>query len=106
MLFTAGASLVAGLLTVLAPCVLPLLPVILGGSMVREERDRWRPFIIAGSLVASLILFTLLLKASTVLIGVDRRPRDFTGKTPTSQAFQTPMGSEFSCEVANRVRPW
>ncbi len=71
MLFTAGASLVAGLLTVLAPCVLPLLPVILGGSLVREERDRWRPFIIAGSLVGSLIVFTLLLKASTVLIGVD-----------------------------------
>ena len=71
MLFTAGASLVAGLLTVLAPCVLPLLPVILGGSVIRQERDRWRPFIIAGSLVASLIVFTLLLKASTVLIGVD-----------------------------------
>lgn len=71
MLFTIGASLVAGLLTVLAPCVLPLLPVILGGSLVREGRDRWRPYLIAGSLVVSLVLFTLLLKASTVLIGVD-----------------------------------
>ncbi len=71
MLFTAGASLVAGLLTVLAPCVLPLLPVILGGSLVREGRDRWRPYLITGSLVISLVLFTLLLKASTALIGVD-----------------------------------
>ncbi|MGV8850481.1 MAG: cytochrome c biogenesis protein DipZ [Propionibacteriaceae bacterium] len=71
MLFTAGASLVAGLLTVLAPCVLPLLPVILGGSLVSEGRDRWRPYLITGSLVISLVLFTLLLKASTALIGID-----------------------------------
>lgn len=71
MFFTAGASLVAGLLTVLAPCVLPLLPVILGGSVVRQGHDRFRPFIITGSLVISLVGFTLLLKASTVLIGID-----------------------------------
>jgi len=71
--FTALVSLVAGLLTVLAPCVLPLLPVILGGSVVRGDRDRWRPFVITGSLVGSLVVFTLLLKASTVLIKVDPR---------------------------------
>lgn len=70
MLFTALASFGAGLLTVLAPCVLPLLPVILGGS-VDSRGDRRRPFLIAGSLVVSLVAFTLLLKASTVLIGVD-----------------------------------
>jgi cytochrome c biogenesis protein CcdA/thiol-disulfide isomerase/thioredoxin len=73
MVFTAFVSLVAGLLTVLAPCVLPLLPVILGGSVLRDDRDRWRPFIITGSLVASLVLFTLLLKVSTVFIHVDPR---------------------------------
>lgn len=71
MLFTVGASLVAGLLTVLAPCVLPLLPIILGGSLVREGKDRRRPYIITGSLVVSLIVFTLLLKASTAFIGID-----------------------------------
>lgn len=70
MLFTALASFGAGLLTVLAPCVLPLLPVILGGS-VDARGDRRRPFLIAGSLVVSLVVFTLLLKASTILIGVD-----------------------------------
>jgi cytochrome c biogenesis protein CcdA/thiol-disulfide isomerase/thioredoxin len=73
VLFTVIVSLVAGLLTVLAPCVLPLLPVILGGSVVRDGHDRWRPYIITGSLVASLVLFTLLLKASTALIGIDPR---------------------------------
>jgi hypothetical protein len=48
VLFTVIVSLVAGLLTVLAPCVLPLLPVILGGSVVRDGHDRWRPYIITG----------------------------------------------------------
>ncbi len=63
-------SFVAGVLTVLAPCVLPLLPVIVGGSMEGGSASRKRAFIIIASLGVSLILFTLLLKASTVLIGV------------------------------------
>lgn len=66
-------SLVAGVLTVAAPCVLPLLPVIVGGAIVsdgNERRARWRPFIIAGSLAVSVVLFTLLLKATTALLGV------------------------------------
>lgn len=65
-------SFVAGILTVLAPCVLPLLPVIIGGSVMGDSKhQKSRPYIIAISLVVSLVLFTLLLKASTVLIGVD-----------------------------------
>lgn len=71
MILTALLSYLAGLLTVLAPCVLPLLPIILGGSFVPGQRSKWRPYVIAGSLAVSLILFTILLKASTVLIGVD-----------------------------------
>lgn len=62
-------SLVAGMLTVLAPCVLPLLPVIVGGSV--SGADRRRPYVIAASLIASLLVFTLLLKATTLLIDVD-----------------------------------
>lgn len=70
-MLTALLSFVAGLLTVFAPCVLPLLPVILGGSFDPATRDRRRPYIIIASLLASLVLFTILLKASTVLIGVN-----------------------------------
>ena len=65
-------TFVAGFLTALAPCVLPLLPVIIGGSFTGVP-DKRRPYIIAGSLVGSLILFTILLKASTALIGIDPR---------------------------------
>jgi cytochrome c biogenesis protein CcdA/thiol-disulfide isomerase/thioredoxin len=63
-------TFVAGILTILAPCVLPLLPIIVGGSLSSAQRHRSRPYIIAGSLALSIIGFTLLLKASTVLINV------------------------------------
>jgi len=62
------ASFLAGLLTVLAPCVLTLLPVILGGTL--GQKNPWRPVAIAGSLGVSVIVFTLALKATTALIGI------------------------------------
>ncbi len=71
MAATTLLSYVAGLLTVLAPCVLPLLPIILGGSLDARDRDRRRPYIITASLVVSLVLFTLLLKISTAFVGID-----------------------------------
>ncbi len=73
MIAMLGLALAAGILTVAAPCVLPLLPVIVGGSAVRagdERRARWRPFVIAGSLAVSVVVFTLLLKATTALLGI------------------------------------
>ena len=66
-------ALMAGVLTVAAPCVLPLLPVVVGGAIVRdgdEGRAKWRPYVIAGSLAASVVVFTLLLKATTALLGI------------------------------------
>ncbi len=62
-------SFFAGILTVLAPCVLPLLPVILGGGL--STQDKQRPYIIILSLIGSLFLFTILLKTSAVLIDID-----------------------------------
>ena len=67
-------SFLAGVLTVFAPCVLILLPVIVGSSMISDtdqKFDRKKPYIISISLGVSVLLFTLLLKASTVLIGID-----------------------------------
>jgi cytochrome c biogenesis protein CcdA len=88
-------AFVAGVLTTLAPCVLPVLPVIVGGSVagvvgqadtpvgtaagggvavgtrprVRSE-SLTRALVITASLGASILLFTLALKASTALIGI------------------------------------
>jgi len=70
MLLILGAF-VAGVLTTLAPCVLPLLPVIVGGSLDRSsKRARQHAYLITASLGVSVVVFTLLLKAGTALIGV------------------------------------
>lgn len=61
-------SLLGGVLTILAPCVLPLLPVIIGGSLT--DKNPIRPYVITGALALSIVLFSLILKASTALIGV------------------------------------
>jgi cytochrome c biogenesis protein CcdA len=98
-------ALVAGMLTTLAPCVLPLLPVIVGGSMAgalteaapvsvgatpgrgtgpagtqalppappvspRRSAAVTRALVITASLGVSIVVFTLLLKVSTTLLGV------------------------------------
>src|ERR1041385_1158800 len=64
-------SFVAGVLTALAPCVLPLLPVIVGGSIAQgQDGERNRAYTIAISLGVSVILFTFLLKVSSIFIQV------------------------------------
>ncbi|MBP6920927.1 redoxin domain-containing protein [Candidatus Gracilibacteria bacterium] len=75
MLTIVTISFLAGILTVLAPCVLPLLPVILGGGLAGT--DRKRPYIIIASLMVSLMLFTILLKASTLLIDIHPKFWDY-----------------------------
>jgi cytochrome c biogenesis protein CcdA len=61
-------SFIAGVLTVLAPCILPLLPVVVGSSV--GARSKATPFIVIGSLALSILLFTYLLKASTAFISI------------------------------------
>lgn len=66
-------SFIAGALTIAAPCTLPLLPIIVGGSLTGSEDKKraWlRPIIIATSLALSIVIFTLLLKFSTSLLGI------------------------------------
>lgn len=59
----------SGVLTVLAPCVLPLLPIILGAS-AQDKKSVKIPLIVIVSLSISVFVFSLLLKASTLLIDV------------------------------------
>lgn len=68
-------SFIAGVLTVAAPCVLPLLPVIVGGSVVDAAKDKaerqWlRPLVIAASLAVSVVIFSLAIKGTTALLSV------------------------------------
>ena len=70
MLLILGAF-IAGILTTLAPCVLPLLPVVVGGSLgAPSAQVRKRAYVIAASLGASVVIFTLLLRATAALIDI------------------------------------
>ncbi len=61
-------SIIAGVLTVLAPCILPLIPVVIGTGV--GARSKWTPYIVIGSLSVSILIFTYLLKASTLFIDI------------------------------------
>lgn len=66
-----GTSFLAGALTILAPCVLPLLPVIIGSTA--GSQNKWKPVIVTTSLALSIVVFTIILKASSLLIDVPQR---------------------------------
>ena len=61
-------SFFAGVLTALAPCVLPIIPVVIGGSI--SEGDNKKPYVVVLALLVSIVIFTLLLKGSTLLINI------------------------------------
>ncbi len=66
-------SFIAGVLTVLAPCILPLLPVIIGGSVSGDgtsEFNKKKALTIVLSLGISVIIFTFVLKVSTLFINI------------------------------------
>jgi cytochrome c biogenesis protein CcdA/thiol-disulfide isomerase/thioredoxin len=52
----------AGLLTILLPCILPILPVVLGVGIA--ERNKWRPLIIIAGMIVSFVGFTFLLQVA------------------------------------------
>ncbi|MBD3328678.1 cytochrome C biogenesis protein [Candidatus Peregrinibacteria bacterium] len=64
-------SFIAGVLTVLAPCTVILLPAILGGSL--SGKNIWKPLIVAASLGVSVFVFTLLLKVGIDAININER---------------------------------
>ncbi len=60
-------AFIAGVLTVLAPCILPLLPVVIGGSL-SDDKNKKAPLIVVASLGVSVFIFTILLKFLTTFI--------------------------------------
>ena len=56
MLLLLGIGFVAGAITAISPCVLPVLPILLAGGASGGER---RPYAIVAGLVASFTFFTL-----------------------------------------------
>ena len=71
MLVLIGIAFVAGLITAISPCVLPVLPILVAGGASGSRR---RPFAIIGGLVASFTVFTL---AGTAILKALGLPADF-----------------------------
>lgn len=53
-------AFVAGILTILAPCILPLLPVVIGGSIT--GKNWWRPLVVVTSFLVTMLLVTIGVK--------------------------------------------
>lgn len=61
-------SFLAGVLTILAPCVVSVIPILLARSNTNENRRS--PFFVILGLSVSIIIFTVLLKATSLLLNV------------------------------------
>ena len=67
MLLLAAVAFVAGIVTALSPCVLPVLPVILASGATGSER---RPYAVVAGLVVSFTVFTLTAAALLTALGL------------------------------------
>ena len=63
VLILLGVAFVAGVITSLSPCVLPVLPLILAGSA--SSTNRRRPYAIVAGLIVSFTVFTIAQKFSS-----------------------------------------
>lgn len=71
MIVLLGTGFLAGVVTAISPCVLPVLPIILAGSAAGGRR---RPLAIIAGLVLSFSLFLLV---GTWLLDMLGLPQDF-----------------------------
>jgi cytochrome c biogenesis protein CcdA/thiol-disulfide isomerase/thioredoxin len=67
MLLLLGVAFVAGIVTAVSPCVLPVLPIVLAGGATGGRR---RPYAIVAGLVASFTVFTLTAAALLSALGL------------------------------------
>ena len=67
MLLLLVVAFVAGIVTAVSPCVLPVLPIVLAGSATGGKR---RPYAIVAGLVASFTVFTLTATALLSALGL------------------------------------
>lgn len=65
-------SIFAGILTVLAPCILPLLPMVINSNSDSTKVSKRSNAIII-SLCISIVLFTLIIKSGTFFLNIPER---------------------------------
>jgi cytochrome c biogenesis protein CcdA len=65
----AGLALIAGLLSILSPCVLPLIPIVVG---VAIGRHRFGPVALAAGLAVSFVAIGLFVASIGFAVGLDQ----------------------------------
>lgn len=65
---TLALAFLAGVLTILSPCVLPLVPIVLGGA---QARGRWAPLALGAGLAVTFTLVGLFVATVGFSIGLD-----------------------------------
>ncbi len=68
MIGTIGLALLAGVLSVLSPCVLPLVPIVLGAA---ASEHRFGPVALAGGLALSFTIVGLFVATIGFAMGID-----------------------------------
>lgn len=63
-------AFIAGVVTVLSPCILPILPIVLSSSVGGEKSGYRRPFGVVIGFVASFTFFTLFLSTIVRVSGI------------------------------------
>ncbi len=61
-------AFIAGILSILSPCVLPILPIVLGAA---ASQHRWGPMALASGLVLAFVVLGLFLATIGHSIGLD-----------------------------------
>src|SRR3990172_5700266 len=67
MLLLIFFAFIAGLVTILSPCILPILPVVLSGSLTG---DKMRPYGVVAGFIGSFTFFTLFLSLIVRATGI------------------------------------
>jgi cytochrome c-type biogenesis protein len=65
---TIALAFLAGILSTLSPCVLPLLPIVLGSAL---SEHRWGPLALAGGLALSFVVIGLVVASIGFAVGLD-----------------------------------
>ncbi len=63
-------AFLAGVVTILSPCILPVLPIILSSSIGDQNIGKMRPFGVITGFILSFTFFTLFLSSIVKLIGI------------------------------------
>jgi cytochrome c biogenesis protein CcdA/thiol-disulfide isomerase/thioredoxin len=82
MLVLLGIGFLAGVITAVSPCILPVLPIVLAGGATSTGRRR--PFAIIGGLVASFTVFTLAASSLLSSLGL---PQDLLRNIAIAMLF-------------------